>query len=91
MPSPVFAPAAAAARALSACCHAWRALHHGAPPDVELPFEMQWRQFLVRPALTINKAQGQTLSKADVFLPTWRQRPWRAPSPYGEGALHCLH
>lgn len=42
-----------------------------APSDGDLPFELQRRQFPVRPAfaMTINKAQGQTMSRAGVFLP----------------------
>ena len=42
-----------------------------APSDQDLPFELQRRQFPVRPAfaMSINKAQGQTLSRAGVFLP----------------------
>lgn len=42
-----------------------------APSDGDLPFEMQRRQFPVRPAfvMTINKSQGQTLEKVGVFLP----------------------
>lgn len=42
-----------------------------APSDVDLPFQLQRRQFPVRPAfvMTINKAQGQTLSKAGIYLP----------------------
>lgn len=41
------------------------------PSDQDLPFELQRRQFPVRPAfvMTINKSQGQTLRKAGVFLP----------------------
>ena len=41
------------------------------PSDQDLPFEFQRRQFPVRPAfvMTSNKAQGQTLAKAGVFLP----------------------
>ena len=41
------------------------------PSDARLPFQLVRRQFPVRPAfaMTINKAQGQTLTKVGVFLP----------------------
>jgi len=42
------------------------------PFDTErMPFTMRRRQFLVRPAfaMTINKAQGQTLKMVGIFLP----------------------
>ena len=40
------------------------------PPDDAFPFEWQRRQFPVRPAfaMTINKAQGQTLRRVAVYL-----------------------
>jgi ATP-dependent DNA helicase PIF1 len=36
-----------------------------------MPFTLRCRQFLVRPtfAMTINKAQGQTLKMVGIFLP----------------------
>ena len=42
-----------------------------APSDQDPPFELQRRQFPVRPAfaMSINKAQGQTMTKAGVYLP----------------------
>jgi ATP-dependent DNA helicase PIF1 len=42
------------------------------PSDIErMPFTLRRRQFLVRLAfaMTINKAQGQTLKMVDIFLP----------------------
>ena len=40
------------------------------PPDGTFPFEWERRQFPVRPAfaMTVNKAQGQTLGRVAVFL-----------------------
>jgi len=40
------------------------------PSDTQLPFEFKRRQFLIRPAfaMTINKAQGQTMKFVDIFL-----------------------
>ena len=40
------------------------------PPEDLFPFDWQRRQFPVRPAfaMTINKAQGQTLTRAAVYL-----------------------
>ncbi len=51
-----------------------RNLEEPEPPDrqhIDLPFEMQRRQFPVRPAfiMSINKGQRQTLAKAGVYLP----------------------
>ena len=39
--------------------------------DDKYPFLLRWRQFPVRPAfaMTINKAQGQTLKRVGVYLP----------------------
>ena len=39
---------------------------------MQLPFKMKRRQFPVRPAfaMTINKAQGQTLQRVGLYLPT---------------------
>ncbi len=42
------------------------------PSDTErMPFTLRWRQFPLRPAfaMTINKAQGQTLQTVGVYLP----------------------
>ena len=41
------------------------------PSDIKLPFELKRRQFPVKLAFcfTINKAQGQTLRNAGVYLP----------------------
>jgi ATP-dependent DNA helicase PIF1 len=41
------------------------------PSDTGLPFELKRRQFPVRPsfAMTINKAQGQTLNFVGLYLP----------------------
>ena len=41
------------------------------PSDVDLPFEFKRRQFPIRPAfaMTINKAQGQTMKYVGIFLP----------------------
>ncbi|KAH8949173.1 hypothetical protein BDL97_10G017600 [Sphagnum fallax] len=42
------------------------------PSDTErMPFTLRWRQFPLRPAfaMTINKAQGQTLKTVGVYLP----------------------
>lgn len=42
------------------------------PSDPDMPFSLRRVQFPVRPAfaMTINKAQGQTLQMAGLFLPT---------------------
>ena len=41
------------------------------PSDTQLPFEFKRRQFPIRPAfaMTINKAQGQTMKYVGIFLP----------------------
>jgi len=41
------------------------------PSDTQLPFEFKRRQFPIRPAfaMTINKAQGQTMKFVGIFLP----------------------
>ena len=41
------------------------------PSDIQLPFEFKRRQFAIRPAfaVTINKAQGQTMKFVGIFLP----------------------
>jgi len=41
------------------------------PSDTKLPFEFKRRQFPIRPAfaMTINKAQGQTMKFVGIFLP----------------------
>ena len=40
------------------------------PSDIELPFRLKRRQFPIRVAfaMTINKAQGQTLKKVGIYL-----------------------
>ncbi len=51
------------------------------PSDTErMPFILRWRQFLLRPAfaMTINKAQGQTLQTVGVYLPKPVFLPWAA-------------
>ena len=42
------------------------------PSDVQLPFEFKRRQFPIRPdfAMTINKAQGQTMKFVGIYLPS---------------------
>ena len=42
------------------------------PSDNEFPFILKRRQFPIRPAfcMTINKCQGQSLTRAGVYLPT---------------------
>ena len=42
------------------------------PSNTDLPFILKRRQFPVQPAfaMTINKSQGQTLSKVGLYLPT---------------------
>lgn len=41
------------------------------PSDSNMPFDLKRRQFPVRPAfaMTINKAQGQTMDKVGIYLP----------------------
>ena len=51
------------------------------PTDTALPFKFRRRQFPLRPAfaMTINKAQGQTLRMAGLYLPT---------HPFSHGQLY---
>ena len=59
------------------------------PTDSALPFKFKRRHFPLRPAsaMTINKAQGQTLRMAGLYLPT---QPWSVVCGQNYGrSLEC--
>ena len=61
---------------------------NSSPTDSAFPFKFKRRQFPLRPAfaMTINKAQGQTLRMAGMYLPT-QPFPWTIVCGQNQGCV----